>query len=889
MKTTKILTIIKILVLSFLFTSCVKDTDFELPEIGQNAPPFTGTIKSLSDVVAQSSTSVKTYEANDAIEGYVISSDEGGNFYQKIYVQTLDGSDAFTIAVEKGGLFGEYPVGTKVQVRMKNLSTVLINNKLEVGYEVYKNDFVGKIPPGLYPQHIIVLKGGADPKMLAKSSEDISELAKDENLNLLLTFKNVSFDKNAVGKTFHLKENDKIYGTNYNIFDANGNSVPFRTSRYAKYTTQKVPKELANITGILTKYRNDYQFLIRSINDIEIQEGTTGNDPGSADAFTGKIIPLSELTAMASDKEVKNYTENSALEGYVISSDEGGSFYQKVYVQTLDGKDGFTVSIKKKNLYEEYPVGSKVQVRLKGLSYNINNGKVDIGQGVYKEKFVGKIADGVYQKYVINLNENVEESKLIKEFATVGELNFEENLNVLLKLNDLVFEDSAIGKTYHQAKNDKQYGTNYKLKDASGKYVTFRTSKFAKHKNEIVPADHVNVVGILTKYRNTYQFEVRTLADITILAGTAGTGGATSDVVLKTLPFDEGFSAEKLPEGWKSAKVKGDREWQKKSYSGKNYMQMSAYSKTGTLDVETWLITPQIDLAGATNAVLKIKLADAFQNGNPLRITYSTDYDGKSEITTATWKEIGAEIVAKLINNKGKYDNKYEESEGITIPESGKVFVAFIYDSKGGTISTTVQLENVAINTEGSTTGGNTGGESGETTGSIGAKELFFSEYAEGSSNNKYIEIYNPTDKEVDLSSYKVELYGNGKASATGVYEFPAGAKLGVGKTYVIYNANANADIKAKGNADSKVTWFNGDDALGLLKDGELIDVVGKKGEKKKWAVAGVNNATSDHTLIRKANIMKGNTDWASSAGTSVEDSEWIVKEKDDFSSISVR
>ena len=45
--------------------------------------------------------------------------------------------------------------------------------------------------------------------------------------------------------------------------------------------------------------------------------------------------------------------------------------------------------------------------------------------------------------------------------------------------------------------------------------------------------------------------------------------------------------------------------------------------------------------------------------------------------------------------------------------------------------------------------------------------------------------------------------------------------------------------------------------------------------------MAGVSNATKDHTLIRKAIINRGNTNWAASAGTNPEDSEWEILDKD--------
>ena len=41
--------------------------------------------------------------------------------------------------------------------------------------------------------------------------------------------------------------------------------------------------------------------------------------------------------------------------------------------------------------------------------------------------------------------------------------------------------------------------------------------------------------------------------------------------------------------------------------------------------------------------------------------------------------------------------------------------------------------------------------------------ELFFSEYAEGSYQNKAIEVYNPTNSTIDLSGYRIERFSNGQ------------------------------------------------------------------------------------------------------------------------------
>lgn len=158
-------------------------------------------------------------------------------------------------------------------------------------------------------------------------------------------------------------------------------------------------------------------------------------------------------------------------------------------------------------------------------------------------------------------------------------------------------------------------------------------------------------------------------------------------------------------------------------------------------------------------------------------------------------------------------------------------------------------------------------------------ENLFFSEYIEGLSNNKALEIFNASGSAVDLSRYKVELYANG-VSAPGTTLALTGI-LAAGDVYVIANAAAAAEIQDVADITSNITFFNGDDALALrcINPPTLMDVFGTIGTDPGtgWAVAGVANATVDHTLIRKSTVAQGNTDWAAQAGTDVNDSEWIV------------
>ena len=178
-------------------------------------------------------------------------------------------------------------------------------------------------------------------------------------------------------------------------------------------------------------------------------------------------------------------------------------------------------------------------------------------------------------------------------------------------------------------------------------------------------------------------------------------------------------------------------------------------------------------------------------------------------------------------------------------------------------------------------------------TASLGfSQDLFFSEYAEGSSNNKYLEIYNPTNTQIDLSAYA---YPNANNGSDGTHEywndFDEGAVIPAGGVYVIAHPSANQSIKDE--ADELHSYLsNGDDGYALVKGTEsaytIIDVIGDFGADpgSGWDVAGVSNATKDRTLVRKSTVYSGNRYWDSSRGTTTENSEWVVNAKDDWSEL---
>lgn len=141
------------------------------------------------------------------------------------------------------------------------------------------------------------------------------------------------------------------------------------------------------------------------------------------------------------------------------------------------------------------------------------------------------------------------------------------------------------------------------------------------------------------------------------------------------------------------------------------------------------------------------------------------------------------------------------------------------------------------------------------------SNEIFISEYIEGSSNNKAIEIANFTGSTVNLSSYNLRRQGNGSGSWSTQYDLFG--TLNSGDVVVVINGNADnaillseSDIAIPNNSDTNFGEplnFNGNDPVGLFRDDTLIDIIGVFD-------GGSENFAKDVTLRRKTSVVNPST-----------------------------
>lgn len=136
--------------------------------------------------------------------------------------------------------------------------------------------------------------------------------------------------------------------------------------------------------------------------------------------------------------------------------------------------------------------------------------------------------------------------------------------------------------------------------------------------------------------------------------------------------------------------------------------------------------------------------------------------------------------------------------------------------------------------------------------------ELFISEYVEGQSNNKAIEIFNGTGATVDLSIYTLIRYTNGSPTPSATINLSG--MLADGDVYVIYHTSAAIGISSVGDLASGAITHNGNDAYSLNKNGVIIDVFGNIGCTPGTEWTDLGNGTADNVLYRLPNYTTGLT-----------------------------
>lgn len=415
----------------------------------------------------------------------------------------------------------------------------------------------------------------------------------------------------------------------------------------------------------------------------------------------GNIVDIDAVKGsyLSSGEEIFTFeATNDYMEGYVISSDESGNFFKEVILQDKaeNPTNGIMIQLDVNPIFTTLDFGRKVYIKLDGLSIGESNGVIQLGRRDGNE--LARISSAQMSEYVIRTS----------EVATIVPLevsisDFNENLeNIFIRLNDVQFNSEEVfptPKTYAAEASDEFDGERL-LESCgcfSGSSVILSTSTFADFKTLNLPSGRGTVDGILTRdfFDDFYTIYLNSPEGVNFTneerCNSIPEGGTVSTL------FSENFTSytnigQAETAGWTNINVSGGSlEYVLGNFSGNKYAQVSGFG-SGQAEIDTWLVTPEINLDGTTGESLTFDLEVAFANGVILSVLITDDYTG--DVTTTEWTTLDVGIPNTPVSGFGGFNNV--GNFNISCLE-GNIRVAFRYEGSDPSATTRYHIDNVVV------------------------------------------------------------------------------------------------------------------------------------------------------------------------------------------------
>lgn len=391
-----------------LFSSCMGE-DYAAPTVdvspyGNNEITDTNvlTIAQLKTKYSSVISSSGMAEITDdiKIKGLITGNDIQGNIYNEVSIQ--DSTGAFLISIAAGGLYGSLPVGQKIIVDLKGLYVGGYGMQGEIGMPYTSSTsgstYVSRMSRFVWDQHYKAV--GSISATTVPEIFNVSKVKDDAymaaNCGKLMKIKSVVL-KAADGKAVYAPNDGSVTLTsncaNREINGISPSSLVLRTSTYADFANAVMPAGEVDITGIFTRYRNTWQILMRSSDDIKTAnpfEGVGGTGLGTADSPFNVARALSLVSMGQNDSGTDVYIKGviSAVKSVDISKYGNAEYYISDDGKTTNQLQvfrGFYLDGAKFTSADQIKVGQKVTILGKLTSYN-NAAEVNTGSKIISIK-----------------------------------------------------------------------------------------------------------------------------------------------------------------------------------------------------------------------------------------------------------------------------------------------------------------------------------------------------------------------------------------------------------------------------------------------------------------------------------------------------------------------
>ena len=413
---------------------------------------------------------------------------------------------------------------------------------------------------------------------------------------------------------------------------------------------------------------------------------------GGADpVVSGTYITIDALKALFTGSNL-HITSDIYIAGIVNADDQSGNFYKELVLQ--DSTGGISVLLDHSDFHTTYKIGRRVFVKCNGLYLGDYNGLLQLGGYEDTDGSLGRIPSALIVDYVLPGSYFHEIIPLPLKPSQLTAANYESYVNRLIIIDSAEF--STVNTTYANAV--LQQDVNLTLNTCNYGTVILRSSGFANFASATVPSGSGTLTAVMQIYDSDgswaltdMQMKIRTTSDVSmnnLRCGSAPPGGFTS--------LNQDFSSvtdnvDIALGGWLNLAVQGNRYWRGNSFSGNSFAQATAFG-SGLPAMETWLITPELNLSSADT--LTFESAQGFWVHDGLSAWISTDFDGTpAGFSSATWTQLPAILAG---SSTGQYT--FISSGNVLLTSfTGSGYIAFKYTGDGTANTTTYRIDNVAV------------------------------------------------------------------------------------------------------------------------------------------------------------------------------------------------
>lgn len=237
----------------------------------------------------------------------------------------------------------------------------------------------------------------------------------------------------------------------------------------------------------------------------------------------GSLKEKYESVINASTNSYEQITEDVQIKGRVVGNDIGGNIYNEVSID--DGTGAILICISQGGLFSYLPVGQEIVVDLKGLYIGGYGKQAEIGMPYTNAKgnsYVSRMSRVLWNKH-FKLTGVADASKVVAEEFDVSKRTKEEyftaNNGKLMTIKNVEFTN-ADGKTTFapseekDAANSVNRGLSQNGKPIATSSLVVRTSSYADFAAKQLPTGKLNITGVFTRYRTTWQILIRDERDI---------------------------------------------------------------------------------------------------------------------------------------------------------------------------------------------------------------------------------------------------------------------------------------------------------------------------------------------------------------------------------------